>query len=236
MFTDPTGMEKEGGENDYLLDKNNKIIGVTYNNNPDRYFRESSKSSTSTAFNYSDGSVKYGEEVSVPFSIIEVYNEVEGNAGHTGIAFDGNAYSYYPISDNGNYPGAVYGDDLGQITNSQEEFRQKYPLANSFFIKISSEQKELLISNRNNFLNNSDENYVFHSNNCTTNASNHLIKAGIFNKDSYRERPGSFNRVLKSNSKVSSSIIRESSIMRTAKQNIKQSFNDIIINGKRVKN
>src|SRR5690554_4446408 len=51
MFTDPTGMSKDGIENDYLLDENNKVVGVKYNNNEDRYFRESDRSSTSTAFN-----------------------------------------------------------------------------------------------------------------------------------------------------------------------------------------
>jgi len=238
MFTDPTGMSKDGIDNDYLLDENNKIIGVHYNNNKDRYFKKSNKSSTSQEFNFKDGSTHYGEEVSVNFSIIEIYNEVEGNAGHTGIAFDGNVYSYYPISDSGDYPGAVYGDDLGQVTHSQTEFRNKYPLANSFFIKASLDQKDALvsdISNRNNFLNKSNENYVFHSNNCTTNASNHLINTGILSLDSHRKRPGRYNSMLKSNNEVSSHIIMESSLWRTAKQNVSLSLNDVTFNGKRIK-
>jgi len=238
MFTDPTGMSKEGGENDYLFDKDNNLITVAYNNNPDRYFRESEKSSTSVGFKSPDGSKKYVEQVSLPFEIIEIYNEVQGNAGHTGIAYDGNVFSYYPIADNGEVPGAVYGDELGQITHSQTEFREKYPLANSFFDKVDSDQKNSLVTdiyNRNNYLNSSNENYSFHSNNCTTNAANHLVKSGVLGKNENRKRPGTFNNILKNSSNVHSSIIRESSIGRTAKQNINESLNNVSINGKRVK-
>nr|WP_297309832.1 hypothetical protein [uncultured Flavobacterium sp.] len=242
MFTDPTGMSKEGGENDYLFDKDNNLIAVAYNNNPDRYFRESEKSSTSVGFKSQDGSIKYGEEIKPSFSIVEVISEVEGGIGHSALGYDGNVFSYYPTKDDGSTSdfgtGHMWGTELQQVTSSQSDFKDKYPLANSFFVKVDSDQKNSLISdvtNRGTFLNKSDETYNLSSNNCTTNVSNHLIKSGILGSDSYKRRPGTFNSMLKSNNKVSSSILRESSIGRTAKKNVRESLNNVTVNGKRVK-
>lgn len=242
MFTDPTGMSKEGGENDYLFDKDNNLIGVTYNNNKDRYFKESEKSSTTTAFNYSNGTTKYGEEIKPSFSIIEVINDVEGSVGHSALGYDGNVINYYPTKEDGTTsdfgPGHMWGTELQQVTSSQSDFRDKYPLANSSFVKVDADQKNSLMSdvtNRGSFLRKSDETYNLGSNNCTTNVVNHLTKSGICNKseiDVYR--PGGLNSALRNSSKATS-ILRQSSIGRTARQNISQSLNNVTVNGKRVK-
>lgn len=100
-------------------------------------------------------------------------------------------------------------------------------------MKVSDDKKNNLsndINDRNLFLQGSNEQYVLRSNNCTTNVVNHLIKSKILdNSSSENYRPGLFNKFL--DSKVSSKIIREPSIIN----NLKQSFNNISINGKNIK-
>jgi RHS repeat-associated protein len=237
---DPTGMEAEGIDNDYLLDKNNNVIGFAYNNNSDRYFKESA--SSSMVFHFSNGEIKYEEEFSPDFAIVEMMSEVEGSIGHSAIGFDGNTFNYYPTKEDGTTRdfgvGHMFGTDLQQVVSSQSDFREKYPLAKSYFAKVTPKQKNSLstgLSTKGVALGNSGENYNVFNNNCTTNVSDYLIGAGILGSDSYRRHPGTFNSMLKSSGNISGSILRESSIGRTARNNVRESLNNMTVNGKRVK-
>ncbi|AJH14556.1 DUF6443 domain-containing protein [Myroides profundi] len=241
-LVDPTGMEAEGRENDYLFDNKNNLIAVTYTDSKDRYFTESAYSATSMKFQNSKGDIKHGEEFSPDFAIVEIMAEVEGSIGHSAIGFDGNTFNYYPTKDDGTTrdfgAGNLFGTDLQQVVSSQSDFKERYPLANSYFAKVSPEQKTSLstsLSFKGETLGNSGEKYNLIYNNCTTNVSNHLIGAGILESDSYRRRPGTFNSMLKSSGNISGSISRESSIGRTVRNNVRESLNNMTVNGKRVK-
>ena len=169
-------------------------------------------------------------------------SEVEGAIGHSAIGFDGNTFNYYPTKEDGTTrdfgAGHLFGTDLQQVVSSQSDFRERYPLANSYFAKVSPEQKNSLsssLSSKGAALGNSGENYNLIYNNCTTNVSNHLSGAGILGSDSSRNRPGTFNSMLKSSGNISGSILKESSIGRTARNNVRESLNNMTVNGKRVK-
>lgn len=95
----------------------------------------------------------------------------------------------------------------------------------------------MIISNQNNSNNNlynGISTIQCHHNTIIPNGEK-IDLSGVLGKNENRKRPGTFNNILKNSSNVHSSIIRESSIGRTAKQNINESLNNVSINGKRVK-
>lgn len=189
----------------YNFSSNSPIARIDIDGNDDYYFNLKNELIGYTATSKVDNYYIAGNLVKSPeFNIVKVYVDPVG-IGHTAIGFDGKTVGFYP---GGGSKAAMYGTRMTYRKYSSNEFENHYPNANIFFLHVTPEQKNEIVSITECKTENIDEgkgpNYSLFIENCTTQVEDILHKSSaLTNKTSIS--PTGFNSDLKNEYEASKS-------------------------------